>query len=327
MTSRPSILDHASHLAEPTRCRILQSVDAHELTVSELCAVLQLPQSTVSRHLKVLADGGWLASRKDGTSNLYRLSEELTDPARELWSLVRAEVGGTAESRQDRRRLDAVLLERRSRSQEFFSATADRWDRLRDELFGRRFDLEALLAFLDPGWTVGDLGCGTGRTSETLAPFVGRVIAVDGSAAMLDAARSRLAPLPNVSLREGELESLPLADRSLDAAILFLALHHVPEPVSVLREARRVLRPGGRFVVIDMLPHGHEEYRREMGHVWLGFAEEQVERFLADAGFEGIRVRALRPDPEASGPDLFAAGAAAPGAAAPSPAIPASDTQ
>ena len=312
MTSRPSILDHASHLAEPTHCRILQLVDVHELTVSELCSILQLPQSTVSRHLKVLADGGWLDSRKDGTSNLYRLAEDLAGTARELWALVRSEIGSTAESQQDRRRLEAVLAERRSRSQEFFSATADRWDRLRDELFGRRFDLEALLAFLDPAWTVGDLGCGTGRTAETLSPFVGRVIAVDGSAAMLDAARTRLAALSNVSLRQGELESLPLADRSLDAAVLFLALHHVPEPTAVLREARRVLRPGGRFVVIDMLPHGHEDYRAEMGHVWLGFAEEQIERWLAEVGFESTRVRALRPDPDASGPDLFAAGGTAP---------------
>jgi SAM-dependent methyltransferase len=311
MTPRPSILDHAAQLAEPTRCRILQLVDAHELTVSELCSILQLPQSTVSRHLKVLADGGWVAARRDGTSHLYELADGLDGPARELWALVRAQVADSTDCQQDRRRLDAVLSERRSRSLEFFSASAGAWDPLRNELFGPRFDLQALLAFVDPSWTIGDLGCGTGSTSEMLAPFVAQVVAVDGSPAMLAAARERLRPFPNVSLREGELERLPLADRSLDAATLFLTLHHVPEPEAVLRDVRRVLRTGGRCAVVDMLPHGREEYRRDMGHVWLGFSEEHIVRLLTETGFEEVRWRPLPPHPDARGPALFVAGAAA----------------
>ncbi|MCG8456969.1 MAG: metalloregulator ArsR/SmtB family transcription factor [Holophagales bacterium] len=311
MNQRPAILEHAALLSEPTRCRLLHVLEGQELTVTELCSVLQLPQSTTSRHLKVLADGGWIAARKDGTSNLYHPADSLGGAARELWTLVRSEVAESPECRQDRRRLEAVLRERRSRSKEFFSATAEEWDQLRDELFGPRFDLEALLALLDPSWTVGDLGCGTGRTSEALAPFVARVYAVDGSAAMLEAARGRLENHPNVALREGELERLPLPDRCLDAATLFLALHHVPDPAEVLRETHRVLRPGGRLIVADMLPHGRDEYRREMGHVWLGFSEEQVARLLSEAGFEAIRLSALGPDPGAKGPALFVAGASA----------------
>lgn len=306
MTARPAILDHAAQLAEPIRCRLLQLLDRHELTVGELCSVVQLPQSTVSRHLKVLGDGGWLAVRRDGTSNLYRRDHRLNGTATELWGLIRSEMSDTADSRQDRRRLEAVLRERRARSKEFF-ASSDQWDAMRDELFGAGFDLHALLGLLDPDWRVGDLGCGTGRLSEALAPFVDEVVAVDASAAMLDAARARLQDFGNVRMREGELEDLPIEDAGLDAATLVLTLHHLAEPAAALSEALRVLRPGGRLLVVDMLPHGHEDYRTTMGHVWLGFAIEAMESMLRSVGFEAVRVTPLPADPQAKGPGLFAA--------------------
>ncbi len=315
MSTRPGILDHAAILVENTRCRILRLLDRHELTVSELGSVLQLPQSTTSRHLKVLADGGWVRSRKEGTSHLYQSAQESIGPAAaRLWMLIRDELDDSAAIRQDRRRLESVLRERRSRSQEFFSGAAQEWDQLRDELFGQRFDLLALPGLFDRDWVVGDLGCGTGRTSEALAPFVARVIAVDGSATMLDAARERLARFDNVELRESELERLPIADGHLDAATLVLALHHLPEPVSALREARRVLKPRGRLLVADMLPHDREDYRQQMGHVWLGFSEEQTRQSFESAGFQGVRLRALPAEPEAKGPTLFVATAYTPAA-------------
>jgi len=287
---------------------VLQLLDRHELTVSELCRVLQLPQSTVSRHLKVLGDGGWVRARRDGTSHLYQLRDEiLENGAGELWTLIRRQTSETAVSRQDLRRLESVLDQRRSRSQEFFSSTASQWDQLRDTLFGSTFDLLALPGLCDPRWSVGDLGCGTGRLSAALAPFVARVYAVDGSRAMLEAARERLAAFDNVELRAGELEHLPLDDGVLDVATLVLALHHAPEPERVLAEAHRVVRSGGRLLVVDMLPHDREEYRQDMGHSWLGFSEDQLRRWWEAAGFVDGRVHALPPDPEAKGPSLFAA--------------------
>ena len=308
MTARPDILDHAATLAEMTRCRILRLLDQHELTVSELCSALQLPQSTASRHLKVLADGGWVQNRREGTSHLYRMTNgSLAVPARQMWGLVREQLDDTRDAEQDRLRLDEVLRARRSRSQDFFSQGAEGWDHLRDELFGHRFDLLALVALLEPGWTVGDLGCGTGRLSEALAPWVDRVIAVDGSNAMLTAARQRLERFDNVKLRQGELERLPVDDEQLDAATLFLALHHLPEPLQVLAEARRVLKSGGRLLVVDMLPHDREEYRQDMGHVWLGFSEDQLHRLLEKAGFSELSFAALPVAAEARGPGLFAA--------------------
>lgn len=311
--SRAPILDRMSALADPIRCRILLLVERHELTVSELCAILQSPQSTVSRHLKVLADDGWLTARKDGTSRLYSIAHEDAEPAAgRLWGLVREEIAASTAAGEDRRRLREVLAERRSRSQEFFSSAAGRWAQLRRELFGERFDLLALLGLLDERWTVGDLGAGTGLLARSLAPFVHRVVAVDESAAMLAAAERRLEDLPNVELRHGTLERLPIADGELDAAMLVLVLHHLAEPERALREAARTLRPGGRLLLVDMLPHEREEFRREMGHQALGFEPEKVERALRLAGFESFRWRPLPPDPAAKGPTLFVAGARTP---------------
>src|ERR1700682_3682351 len=135
------------------------------------------------------------------------------------------------------------------------------------------------------GSGAGDLGCGSGQMSAALAPFVGRVIAVDASAAMLQAAKRRLSAFDNVDLRRGELEALPIDDRALDVATLMLVLHHVPEPERALAEVARVLKPGGRLILVDMLPHDRDRYRQQMGHVWLGFSEDQITRMLADAGF------------------------------------------
>jgi ArsR family transcriptional regulator len=136
---------------------------------------------------------------------------------------------------------------------------------------------------------------------------VRRVIAVEASAAMLQAARKRLQHFDWVELRRGELESLPLDDGRVDAATMMLALHHVAEPPRALAEAARVVRPGGRIVVVDMLPHDRENYRATMGHVWLGFSEPQISDWLNDAGFGEVRVVALPPDSKVTGPALFVA--------------------
>jgi ArsR family transcriptional regulator len=308
VASPPTILDHLSALADQTRARLLFLLERHELTVSELCVVLQLPQSTVSRHLKALAEASWVASRSEATSNLYRMTRDDLEPgAQRLWSLVREQLTSSAASMQDQHRLQEVLHERRTKSQEFFSSSAGQWDRLRAELFGPRFHLSALLGLVDPTWVVGDIGCGTGEVSAALAPFVDRVVAVDGSGAMLQAARRRLKHATNVDVRRGEIEALPIDDASLDAVTFILVLHHVAAPEKALAEVARILRPGGRLLVVDMRPHDRERYRQQMGHVWLGFSEPQLLGYLESAGFLDRRVQTLPSDPRAKGPALFAA--------------------
>jgi ubiquinone/menaquinone biosynthesis C-methylase UbiE len=302
------ILEHMSALSDPTRCRMLLMLEQHELTVSELCAVLQMPQSSVSRHLKTLADDNWVSSRRDATSRYYTMPlDDLDSAASRLWPLIREQVASTTAAAHDGRRLRGVLDRRRVKSQEFFATAAGKWDRLREGLFGDTFYLWAVLGLIDPTLIVGDLGCGTGQLTETIARYVRRVIAVDGSGEMLDAARKRLADLRNVEIRKGELEALPIKDGELDAAMLSLVLHYSPDPSRTLTEVARVCRPGAKVLVLDMLPHHHEEYQQQMGHVWLGFSDKQIARFLTGAGFDHVRVRALPTDPDAKGPALFAA--------------------
>ena len=307
-----SVFDHMATLSDPLRCRLLLLLERHELTVSEMCAVLQLPQSTVSRHLKTLADASWVVSRRDGTSRYYSLSLDELDPgARRLWPLIREQVASTAGADRDEARLASVLERRRSKSAEFFSSASGQWDHLRADLFGSAFHLHALLGLLDPAWRVADLGCGTGQLTALVAPHVRQVIGVDGSADMLHEARRRFDRQSNVDLRLGTLEALPIDDGQVDIVLMALVLHHLPDPGRALKEAARVLRRGGRVLIIDMLPHDRAEYQQQMGHVWLGFSEEQTAKLLGAAGFSDVRVRPLPLDPDARGPALFVAVASA----------------
>ena len=316
MRKPATLFDQMPVVGDAMRSRLMLVLERHELTVGELCTVVQAPQSTVSRHLKALVDGGWLTSRADGTNRRYASAASRLDaPLRSLWLLIRKETAGMLPAQQDERRLNQVLAIRRSRSEEFFRAGASQWDQLRDDLFGRRFFLPALLGLLDENAVVADLGCGTGQVAEALAPFVGQVIGVDGSPSMLKAAKKRLLEHKNVDLRAGTLEALPVNDGGVDAAMMFLVLHHVGDPARCLAEAARALKPGGRLVVVDMLPHERDEYRSQMGHVWLGFAEDDVLRTLRDAGFDHVRMQPLPADPKAKGPALFAARAVKPASA------------
>ena len=272
ITTRPEILHQLAALADPTRARLLLSLEQQALTVGELCDVLALPQSTVSRHLKLLSDQGWVKRRREGTRHFYTVATDaLSNVERQVWDLVGSDMADDPTARADRDRLATVLAARRDQSEAYFEATGAAWTEVRRDLFGSRFDLLGLLGLLDPAWTVGDLGCGTGNVSATLAPFVSRVIAVDASVEMLTAAGRNTAAFDNVDLRHGVLESLPVDDGSLDAATLFLVLHHVADPGAVIAEAARVLKPGAPLLIVDMERHDDEALAQTMGHVWLGF--------------------------------------------------------
>ena len=307
--SAPALFGQMNALADSTRSRLLLAVERNELTVNELTSILQLPQSTVSRHLKLLTAEGWLDARAEGTSRYYRIATDSLDAAtRRMWQIVREEISHSNAAEQDVRRMQAVLSERSSRSQQFFSTSAGQWDRMRQELFGRRADV-ALLGLLDESWVVADLGSGTGAVAQTIAPFVERVIAVDESSAMLSAARKRLAGLENVDIRNGRLESLPIADGEVDVALLFLVLHYVTQPERVIEEAVRILKPHGRLLVLDMMPHERQDLRQTMGHIWPGFDRAVLGEWLESAGLEHFRYHPLPADPDARGPLLFTASA------------------
>lgn len=304
-TIRTPIHGRLQELADATRCRLLAVLEGRELTVGELAQALALPQSTVSRHLRILAGDGWVTSRAEGASRWYTMSPLLDEDSDALWALVRGSLVATATALNDADRVAAVVALRRSRSEEFFATAARQWDDLRTHHFGAGTELVAMLALLDPASVIGDLGCGTGVLSEALAPHVAQVIAIDKSDEMLAAARARTSDFPNVTIANGSLECLPINDASLDIAAMVLVLHHVAQPAIAFREARRVLKPGGRLLVTDMRPHEREEYRQQMGHVWLGFDEATLNSWATDAGFCSIRFTPLPVSLAVAGPPLF----------------------
>jgi ArsR family transcriptional regulator len=298
-----TIHDRMGHLSQPERTRLLRLLELEELAVGEIARVVQLPQSTVSRHLKALEEDGWVVARREGTARLFALSATLEGTAARLWEVVREAVDG--DHPEDGLRLASVLAARTVGGHRFFGAVAERWSEVRRELFGPDTLLPALLGLLPAGLRVVDLGCGTGDALAALAPHVALAVGIDGEPAMLEQARRRLAASSHVTLVAGRLEAVPLPGGAFDAALLGLVLHHVDDPAVVLAEARRLLAPGGVVVVLDMVAHDREAFRRTMGHVSLGFSAEVLASLAADAGLVVRRRVVLPPDPTASGPALF----------------------
>lgn len=287
-------------LADPLRVRLLALLEAEELTVGELGRVLSLPQPTVSRHLKSLLQGEWLVRRTVGTAAYLRMTG-LDATRSDLWRIVRSDPALDLEA--DRDRMARVLAERQADAGTFFGRVAAGWDALRDQLFGRRFMAPALATLVPPDATIVDLGCGTGEVLTHLAGYA-HLIGVDREPGMLAIARQRLGDAAQVI--EGALEDVPLPDACADAALLILVLHHLAEPAAVLREARRILVPNGRLVVVDMQPHTNTSWRT-FGHLHQGFTESDLIGHAAAADLVVKTFRHLPPDPDVQGPPLFVA--------------------
>lgn len=308
-TTQPDgLLRWMASLADATRLRLLRLVERHELAVSDLCEVLQLPQSTVSRHLKLLGDEGWTVSRRRGTTNLYRMVlDELEPGQRQMWLLAREQTEGWAALGQDKLRV-AERLRQRTRgrgAKSFFAGAADQWDKLREQMYGPSFGTDALLALLPSDWTVADLGCGTGALAWELSRYVGRVIGVDNTPAMLDAARRRTGDVDNIDLRLGDVESLPIEDSACDAAMMVLVLTYLPEPMPALAEMARVIKPGGKAVIVDVMRHDREAFRRQMGQQNMGYDPGEVCSLLEEAGLTSPSCTPIPPHPNAQGPALL----------------------
>ncbi len=283
-------------MADRTRRALLQVLLQNELSVSELVEVLGQPQSTISRHLRVLREAELVRERRDGTTILSSAIVPAANGAADgLHARIVEWAGQQPMAKRVARKLDEVLHRRANRSLGFFESVGQRWDQMRIECFGERFHLEALLALLPADWTVADIGTGTGYLLPVLAGCFRRVIAIDPVATMLDVARSRpqVAQAANVQFRQGDLSGLPLDDGSVDLAIAVLVLHHVVSPDDALRETARVVRPGGKVLIVEHQPHELREFHDRMQDRWWGLAPDDLRVGLAAAGFTDIRWRPL----------------------------------
>ena len=290
-------------LSEPTRLRILALLEREELAAGELSRALGMGPSRVSNHLRILREQRLLKERQDGSRSFLRAALAVDGGADELtaavWNSVRAGVEELPEHEADRMRLASLLEERSRTGSSFFDRVAGRWDK-----FGARFESgqarqRAVASLLGPGLVFADLGCGTGYFARALVGLCARLVCVDGSAGMLEEAARRLDALDprgqgtEIDLRPGDLSSLPIATDELDGAIAGLVLHHLPEPEPALREAFRVVRPGGSLTVVELAPHRERWMLDELGDRHLGLDSGQVAHAMRTVGFVDVRLEAL----------------------------------
>jgi ubiquinone/menaquinone biosynthesis C-methylase UbiE/DNA-binding transcriptional ArsR family regulator len=300
-------LDWLQTLADATRVRLLAILSRDEFSVGELCTIVQLPQSTVSRHLKVLSEDGWIDHRREGTNQYYTVGlERWCEARRELWGWVTSQQISSLTLSQDETRMHSIISAR-SRSEAFFSSSAEQWDQLRVDLFGSQLDSFVLAASLPADSVVVELGCGSAPLAQLTAPLAKQVYAVDNSQAMLTAARHRLAGFGNVKLIQSSLTNLPLTDGCCDLAWMVLVLPYVEHPEQVLAESARILKPDASLIVMDLLPHERGSYRQVMGHLRLGQDRGELEQWFEQAGLQLTRYYQLPPDSTAKGPALFVA--------------------
>ncbi len=294
------ILDIFKALADEGRLRILRSVDQAELSVAELVQALEMPQSTVSRHLKPMREAGLVESRRDGTSVYYNRGPLFHDAA--FAKILNDRLKEISVANRDAAAVERVLDFRRKKSREFFDEIAGRYGTLTEPGGGWRA-LTAGLAAGFSGKTVADLGCGEGHLALLLARFAEKVVAFDQSEKMLKlvsekAAEGNLAD--RLELRVGILEELDLSKEAFDAVFLSQALHHTSSPENVIRTASDGLKSGGQLIILDLMRHEHEWTREEWADQWLGFDPLEMRKWLKDAGIEPQVVDSL----PGSTPDL-----------------------
>jgi ArsR family transcriptional regulator len=281
-------------LGDETRLRVLRLLAQESLNVSELTAILGVAQSGVSRHLGLMKDAGLVREQKSGTFTWYRLDDALVDPAGPqagLWEWLRTRFEqATAATKADDVRLAEV---RRVRREEFRDHGGDQEHK--QLVPGRSWAAwSRALGLLMPPLEVADLGCGEGYLTIEAARWARRVIAVDRSADVLTRGRelAKRRGLKNITWKRGDLERAPVDDASVDLVLLSQALHHAESPALALKEAFRILRPGGRALVLDLRTHGESWVTSALGDRWLGFDDVDLKALIADAGFIDVIVRA-----------------------------------
>ncbi len=297
----PSIVKILRAAAEPNRLRILLLLKAEELSVAELQEILVMGQSTISTHLSQLRHAGLVEDRRTGKSSFYRLSASAGSGADGVLDGVLAQAEKEIpESTTDRAAMKAVVKKRQDRMRSFFDSMAGRLGK--DYVPGKSWKslAEALLRLMPP-MTIADLGAGDGSFALLLSQQARRVIAVDSSARMLEVGREQAARhgIDNVEFRQGDMEELPIEDAAVDVVFFSQSLHHALHPERAVNEASRILRPGGRIVILDLAKHRFEEARELYADERLGFSEAELSALLEEVGFQNVSTAIVDREPEA----------------------------
>lgn len=278
-------------LSDPTRLRLLALVMREEMSVAELQEILGMGQSRISSQLALLRQAGLVSDRRDGKKAFYSLRPNL--PARQM-ALLRAAAESVADLEviaEDRESLDRILQKRRRVSEQYFNLIAGRLGK--NHCPGRSWEAIGHLALrLTPPIVIADLGAGEGLISQLLARRAKQVWCIDNSPRMIEvgAELARKNGLANLAYKLGDIEKVPLPDKSVDVAIFSQALHHAQHPQAAVDEAARILRPGGQVLVLDLREHDFEKARELYADVWLGFKESALHGFLKKAGFLQVEV-------------------------------------
>jgi len=296
MNPMASIVNSLRILSDPTRMRLMLLLVDEELTVAELQEIVGLGQSRISSGLGQLKRGGLAADRRVGKNMFYRAKAEATAPLAEVLAAARQEL---AECTQDREALKLALRKRKDRAAEYFNKLAGRFGRV--YVPGRSWEAlsHALLRLLPP-MVIADMGAGEGTLAQLLARTARKVIAIDNSERMVEfgAALAKEHGFENLDYRLGDIEDPPISAGTVDLALFSQALHHVSSPQRALTAAYRILRPGGRIVILDLAAHSYEAARELYAHVWLGFTEIQIHQMLDRAGFSAIQISAISREAE-----------------------------
>jgi len=282
------IIKYCKALADETRARLVNVLLEYELNVGEIVQVMEMGQSRISRHLKILSDSGLVDVRREGLWAFYRASED--GPGRDFLGGVTSLLEGENDLKRDRNRAEKVIRERTAATRQFFDAIAPEWDRMTAEVLGDLDLGREIQTRLPACGCAADIGCGPGDLLEILAKTSEKVIGVDNSPKMLELAEERFSDDANMSLRIGEMTHLPLRDWEADCTVMSLVLHHLASPVDAIKEAGRVLKIGGRLLIAEFDQHENEVMRSEYGDRRLGIPREKMLGWLKQTRFDTTNV-------------------------------------
>ena len=276
-------------LSDETRMRLLSLSIHFELNVNEIVSILEMGQSRISRHLKILTDCGLLTFRRDGLWIFYSAASK--GEGFDFIQSIKYLLNHNSQFKIDLEAAEKCIVERSNKTTRFFDAISKNWELLKQDFIGD-LDLNGkILKAIQRSDTIVDLGCGTGDLLPLLKKKSLHVIGVEKSSKMLEEARKHFElDRDGIDVRIGELEHLPLRDEEADIALTNLVLHHLSEPKKAIKEVHRILKPGGSFIIIDLLPHKEESMRQKFGDLWLGFSLENLENWLKESGFKPYKI-------------------------------------